>query len=76
MFNIGEKTKVTGIEKTGCTLGHIKHNIYMTSMVSDIKYTYFGKSVSRGTLKLKTCKGVFTVRFDERNGWARAIEII
>lgn len=75
MFNISESTKITGLEKTGCKISHIQHCLNVNSMHSKPVYTYYGKHVSKGTVVIHTKNGDFTIRFDEKNNWARELEI-
>ena len=67
MFNISKNTEIKGIEKT--CLG-------IPSKIKNVKYSYYGRIVSKGTLEIETCKGIFAVRFDEKNGWARTLEFV
>lgn len=76
MFNISKNTEIKGIEKTGCKIGHIQHCLGIPSKIKNVKYSYYGRIVSKGTLEIETCKGVFAVRFDEKNGWARTLEFV
>lgn len=76
MFNISENTIITGLKKTGCTKGHIIHCLHVANKHEKPEYSYYGKIVSKGTVLLHTCKGDFTLKFDEKNGWARYVEIL
>ena len=76
MFNISKNTEIKGIEKTGCKIGHIAHCLGIPSKIRNVKYSYYGRIVSKGTLEIETCKGIFAVRFDEKNGWARTLEFV
>lgn len=76
MFNISKTTEIKGIEKTGCKIGHIAHCLGIPSKIKNVKYSYYGRIVSKGTLEIETCKGIFAVRFDEKNGWARTLEFV
>lgn len=76
MFNISENTIITGLKKTGCTKGHIVACLHDVNKHEKPEYSYYGKIVSKGTVLLHTCKGDFTLKFDEKNGWARYVEIL
>lgn len=76
MFNISEKTIITGLEKTGCTKSHIVACLHDKNKHKNPEYSYIGKIVSKGTVLLHTCNGDFTLKFVEKNGWARSVEIL
>lgn len=74
MLNISDSTVLSGFE--GMNLNHIQHMLNANMNVT-IKYNYFGKIVSRGTIYgLHTKYGILTIRFKERNGWAETLENI
>lgn len=72
-MNISEKTILNGIEKTGCTVGHIQHCLNNNKMHGDFSYDYFGKNVQRGSVDVYTKNGVFKSHFVCRNGWLEAM---
>lgn len=71
-MNISEKTIIVGNEKN-LSRGHIQHCIDTTR--KNTKYTYFGTHVSRGTAEIETKEGKFLIKFNEKNGWAKTIEL-
>ena len=73
MFNIGDKTELVGF--SDMKISHIGHQIN-SGGVLEMNYTYFGKYVSRGTILLKTKYGNLLIKFDERDGWARRLELV
>lgn len=73
MFNIGENTKINGLENV-LSVSHLQHQIHADS-AKEVKYTYFGSIVRKGTVKFTTADGVVYVDFDVKNGWAREITI-
>lgn len=75
MFNIGEKTEIVGIENAKCKLSHIDACLHDKTKREPIKYDYFGKIVTRGTVVVHTKVGDLSIRFKEKNGWAERIEI-
>ncbi len=74
MFTITENTVLNGINETGLSVGHINHCIYCRH--GDPEYSYFGKYVRKGTVDLYTKIGTLTIRFDEKNGWARSVTVV
>lgn len=76
MFNIGENTKVLGLEKTHCKLSHIQQCLYDKNAHEIPIYDYLGKFVQRGTIVLHTCKGDHKLKFKVNSGWAEIIEFI
>lgn len=76
MFNITENTILTGLEKTGCTWSHINSCMNEKGKHEKPVFTYYGPQVSKGSILVHTKNGDFTVRFDEKNGLARKVEII
>ena len=74
MFSISPKTIIHGLEKTGCSISHIQHCIYMNK--EPVNYSYFGPRVAKGSLIVHTKNGDFTIRFHETNGWADEIQIV
>lgn len=75
MFNVSDSLEIKGIEKTGCTRGHIIHCISDKNAHEIPKDTYFGSTVRKGSMVLHTKNGDFTLHYDEKNGWARALSI-
>ena len=75
MFNIGENTKIVGLEKIGCKVSHLQNCLHEKGKHEVPKYDYFGKFVSRGSILVHTKNGDFTLKFKERNGWAEYVEI-
>ncbi len=76
MFNISMTTKIKNLEKAGCTKAHIAQCIYDRNLHEKPNFSYFGKTVAKGTMLLHTKNGDFTLKFDEKNGWARSAEIL
>lgn len=76
MFNISEDTIIKGLNKTGCTKGHIVACLHDKNKHEMPEYSYYGKFVYKGTVLLHTCKGNFTLKFNVKNGWARSVEIL
>lgn len=76
MFTITVETEIKNLEKTGCTKGHINQCLHDKNMRERPNYLYFGKHVSKGTVLLHTCNGDFTLKFAEKDGWARSVEIL
>lgn len=76
MFNISMTTKIKNLKKTGCTKGHIENCIHDRNLHEKPNFSYFGKTVTKGTVLLHTKNGDFTLKFDEKNGWARSAEIL
>ena len=66
-MNLSEKTKITGMEKNGCTFGHIAHQL--NRITAKYKYSYFGKRVQRGTVTIQTKNGPFSAKFRAENFW-------
>lgn len=75
MLNINENTVITGLEKTGCSIGHLQDCLHTKGKHEKFDYSYFGKSVSRGTTVVHTKNGDFTVAFEDKNGWAKRLEV-
>lgn len=73
MFNICEKTEMVGFERM--KIGHIQH-VINSDKNKNVKYSYFGKRVQRGTMQLHTKYGVLNVKFDVECGWARRLEVV
>ena len=76
MFNIPENVEIKNLEKTGCKKSHIVHQLGVAGAINNVKYDYFGKIVTKGTLDLMTCNGAFKIRFDTKSGWARNVEVL
>ena len=76
MFNICEKTPIYHIDRLGVSRGHIQQCLSDRTKQSNIKYTYCGAKVQKGTVDLHTCKGIITLKFDVKDGWARSVEIV
>ena len=76
MFNIGEKTKIKGLEKTGCKISHIQACLHDKNSHEPVRYKYFGSRVSKGNVLVHTAKGDFNLYFEEENGWCRLIEVL
>ena len=76
MFNISDNVEIKGLEKTGCSKGHIIHCLHDKNKHEKPEYSYLGKFVSKGTVLLHTFKGDFTLKFDECHMWARSVEIL
>jgi len=76
MFNIPDDIIIKNLKKIGCKKAHIAHCLSDRNMHEKPQYTYFGKIVSRGTVLLHTCRGDCVLKFYEKNGWARELEII
>ena len=76
MFNISMTTKIKNLKKTGCTKGHIENCIHDRNLHEKPNFSYIGKTVAKGTMLLHTKNGDFTLKFDEKNGWARSAEIL
>lgn len=72
MFNISENTVITGLNDMN--LSHIVHQLWAGGII-DQELSYVGPVVSKGIVLVKTKYGVLRIKFDERNGWARHIEI-
>lgn len=75
MFNIPENLKIIGLKETGCKPSHIQQCIYDKHLHDNVKYTYLGTRVSRGSMVLHTKTGEYLLDFVERNGWATYLEI-
>lgn len=75
-MNIGERSVIIGLEKTGCKLSHIEACLNDHTLHSNWDFTYYGKRVTKGTVILYTKNGKFKVRFDEENSWVRTLEIL
>ena len=75
MFSIPYNIEIVGLESTGCSRGHIKQCISDKKLREAAQYTYFGKTVSKGTIVLHTSNGDMLLTFDEKNGWARSVSI-
>lgn len=76
MFNISMTTKIKNLKKTGCTKAHIEQCVWDRNLHEKPNFSYFGKTVAKGTMLLHTKNGDFTLKFDEKNGWARSAEIL
>lgn len=76
MFNIPDHIDIIGLEKTGCKKSHIQACINDKNLHGKPVYSYFGKHVTRGFMLLHTKNGDFTLAFDEKDGWARHVEIL
>lgn len=70
-MNVSEKTVLNGIEKTGCTVGHIQHCLNNPKMHGNLSYDYFGKTSQRGAVELYTKNGIFKAFFSCKNGWLK-----
>lgn len=68
-MNISKKTRIDGLEKTFCKIGHIEYCLNARGMHEPPKYDYFGRYVSRGHITLHTKNGDFTAEFKEKSGW-------
>ena len=77
MFNIGE-IEIKNLKQTGLTKNYLRHklNEKKGANIKNVKYFYFGTAVQRGILSIETEKGKFNIKFDVKNGWARALEIL
>ena len=75
-MNINEKTEIIGLDKIGCTVGHLQACLHEKGMHEKYNYTYFGKKSSKGTVCLHTKNGDFTVKFHEKCGWLQKVEVL
>ena len=75
MFNIPENIEIIGLKETGCKPSHIQQCIHDKHLHDNVKYTYFGKRVRRGSMVLHTKAGDYLLCFAEKNGWATHLEI-
>ena len=76
MFNIGMTTKIKNLERTGCSKMHIEQCLHDKNLHEEPKYSFYGKTVTKGTVILHTKNGDYKLKFDEKNNWARAVEIL
>lgn len=74
-MNISESTTITGLEKTGCKIGHIAHQLCVSG-ASKYHYKYFGPRVQTGTVDITTKNGTFTAEFRCENGWCTYLKFI
>lgn len=75
-MNISKNTKITNLDKTGCSIGHVQQCIYDKNLHEAPVYSYDGPRVQKGTMLLHTCKGDFTIKFDAKNMWLRSLEVL
>ena len=75
MMNIGESTIITGLEKTGCKIGHIAHQLGVSG-ASKYHYKYYGPRVQKGTVDITTKNGTFTAEFRCENAWCTYLKFI
>ena len=77
MFNIGE-IEIKNLKQTGLTKNYLQHklNEKKGGNIKAVKYSYFGVNIQKGILTLETEKGELNIKFDVKNGWARALEIL
>lgn len=76
MMNISENTKMTGFEKTGCSIGHILECFRNKKMHGNVRYTYFGPRVQKGTVDIYTKNGTFRVHFVNKDAWAKELAFV
>ena len=77
MFNIGE-IEIKNLKQTGLTKNYLQHklNEKKGENIKAVKCSYFGVNIQKGILTLETEKGELNIKFDVKNGWARALEIL
>ena len=72
-MNIGEKTVIDGLEKTGCGRAHIGQCLSDKNLHKVVRYAYLGKRVQRGIVELHTKHGGFLAYFRCENGWVKEL---
>lgn len=75
MFNISEHTIIYGFENTGITKGHLQQCLMDKNLHEKPVFSYFGKTIFRGTIIIHSCKGDFNLLFCSENGWLKVISI-
>ena len=75
-MNISKDTKITNLEKIGCSIGHLQQCMHDKNLHDKPQYTYFGPWVQKGTMLIHTCKGDFKIKFDVKHEWLRSLEVL
>ena len=72
-MNIGPDTLITGAQIRPTAL---EQALYDRNLNRNVKYSYFGPVVQRGTIEVYVGGEWRTIRFSARHGWAEKVEVV
>lgn len=75
-MNISDNINIVNINKTGCSVAHIRQCLSDASLHDAPIYEYYGSHVQRGTVDIHTKNGTFKMKFRAENSWITDAEII
>ena len=76
MWNFYNGFKVDGAEELGISTRHLEACMNdRTKQLAPVDYSYFGKTVSSGTVKVQTKIGAVRIDFKEKSGWIQSCTV-